>query len=90
MADAAQRPAIHPTEFSSQTPLASVVIACTYDPLGLQGPLNVWLGQLTGLRCTLDWVAYGTVLQHCRIQRVLGEPIALAPVLMCCYCGGKI
>ena len=63
MADAAQRPAIHPTEFSSQTPLASVVIACTYDPLGLQGPLNVWLGQLTGLRCTLDWVAYGTVLQ---------------------------
>ena len=38
-----------PTTFD-RGPTVRVVIACTFDPLGLQGPLHVWLRRLTGLR----------------------------------------
>ena len=56
---------IHPTEFFGTEP-ASVVIACSYDPLGLQGPLTVWLHSLTGQRCALRWVAYGMMIDALR------------------------
>ena len=49
------------TTFASAT--ASVVIACTYDPLGLQGPLQVWLNACTGFDCELSWVGYGMVTE---------------------------
>lgn len=43
-----------------------VTIACTFDPLGLQGPLQVWLRRLTGQCCVLSWVGYGMVLEVLR------------------------
>ena len=43
-----------------------IVLACSYDPLGLQGPLQVWLHRLTGLPATLDWVGYGMLLEAMR------------------------
>jgi hypothetical protein len=52
-----------PTTFSEPV---RVVVACTYDPLGLQGPLHVWLRELTGLRCELAWVGYGMVVDSLR------------------------
>ena len=54
-----------PTTFD-RGPTVRVVIACTFDPLGLQGPLHVWLRRLTGLRCELSWVGYGMVLDALR------------------------
>ena len=39
-----------------------VVVACTFDSSLLDGPLQVWLTQLTGQRCALKWVGYGSVL----------------------------
>ena len=48
-----------PTAFSDRARRIRVVIACTFDPLGLQGPLQVWLRQLTGLPCDISWIGYG-------------------------------
>ena len=48
-----------PTAFSDRARRIRVVIACTFDPLGLQGPLHVWLRQLTGLPCDISWIGYG-------------------------------
>ena len=42
------------------------MIACTFDPLGLHGPLQTWLHALTGLRCTLSWVGYGLTIETLR------------------------
>ena len=57
---------VEPTNFpDAGPPITTVVIACTYDPLGLQGPLSVWLRQ-TGLRCDLHWIAFGSVLDAIR------------------------
>ena len=55
-------PAIEPTHFSAAEPAPSVVIACSYDPLGLHGPLQTWR-RLTGQRCVLHWVVYGKLLE---------------------------
>ena len=53
---------IAPTRFPDGSEAPSIVVACTYDPLGLQGPLQVWLRQLTGYSCELQWVGYGMVM----------------------------
>ena len=58
--------AAEPTQFSGGSAPASVVIACSYDPLGLQAPLQVWLQRLTGQRCALHWVAYGMLMDVLR------------------------
>ena len=55
-----------PTTFQPSGHTVGVVVACTFDPLGLQGPLTVWLKQLTGLRCQLSWVGYGMVVDAIR------------------------
>lgn len=54
-----------PSTFSGGVP-TNVVIACTFDPLGLYGPLQTWLEVLTGLRCSLQWIGYGVVLDALR------------------------
>ena len=54
---------IQPTQFAKKAMSPRVVIACTFDPLGLQGPLHTWLQRLTGQRCALHWVGYGMVLE---------------------------
>lgn len=41
-----------------------VTVACTFDPLGLCGPLQLWLQQLAGLPIQLRWVGYGSVRQR--------------------------
>ena len=51
-----------PSTFSDGLAPTRIVVACTFDPLGLQGPLHVWLHSLTGLRCEISWVGYGMVL----------------------------
>lgn len=54
---------ITPSSFASEAERAlPVVVACTFDPLGLQGPLTVWLRRLTGLRASVQWIGYGMVL----------------------------
>ena len=63
---AATPPAVRPTEFADKSRRHSVVIACSFDPLGLQGPLQVWLHQLTGLRCALHWIRYGMTIDALR------------------------
>lgn len=55
-------PTAAPTTFADGTPKIRVVIACTFDPLGLQGPLQVWLRRLTGLPAEVAWIGYGMVL----------------------------
>ena len=56
------QPPVRPTRFSNSKPAPNVVVACSYDPLGLQGPLAVWLRRLTGQRCAVHWIGYGLVL----------------------------
>ena len=64
-ASATSSPSIQPTQFADDGQAISprVVVACTFDPLGLQGPLHTWLRRLTGQRCSLHWVGYGMVLE---------------------------
>eukprot|EP00966_Prymnesium_polylepis_P158300 3658957-Prymnesium_polylepis.1 len=50
-----------PTQFDVAP--QQVVVACTFDPLGFQGPLNVWLERLVGLRTSVQWTGYGTTLE---------------------------
>ena len=38
---------VEPTDFTGTTPAPSILIACTYDPLALHGPLQVRLRRLT-------------------------------------------
>lgn len=62
-------PFVHPSEFSGTTPAPTIVIACTFDPLGLTGPLTTWLKKLVGFRCTVHWVGYGMVFEAVHNQR---------------------
>ena len=52
-----------PTSFPISARARLVVIGCTFDPLGLQGPLTVWLDHLTGLRSEIQWLPYGMVTE---------------------------
>ena len=55
-----------PTHFDEATAPLQVVVACTIDPLGFQGPLSIWLKRLLGLRVELQWAGFGTVLDMMR------------------------
>jgi len=46
-------------------PLA-VVLACSFDPTVLSGPLTVWLERLTGLPTRLQYVGFGATLEALR------------------------
>lgn len=50
--------------------VASIVIAATFDSLGLQGPLQIWLRFLIGLSSiTPQWIGYGVVIDTIRDQQ---------------------
>ena len=60
-----------PTTFSASLPsraTSQLVVACTFDPLGLFAPLQIWLQRLTGLSIAPQWVGYGVV------SEALSEP----------------
>ena len=56
-------PTTFPPRPSTTGRLRRMVVGCTFDPLGLQGPLSVWLDQVTGLRCEIQWLPYGVVTE---------------------------
>ena len=64
-----------PTSFAVPPPAAvakraALVIAATFDSLGLQGPLSIWLRALVGLDfCTPQWVGYGMVIESIRDEQ---------------------
>jgi len=64
-----------PTSFAVPPPAAvakraALVIAATFDSLGLQGPLSIWLRALVGLEfCTPQWVGYGMVVESIRDEQ---------------------
>jgi hypothetical protein len=61
-----------PTSFAVPPPaaVATIVIAATFDSLGLQGPLSIWLRALVGLEfCTPQWVGYGMVVESIRDEQ---------------------
>ena len=65
--DNAHLPPCAPSQFTgSRAPPRRLVIASTFDPLGIEGPLHVWLSSLTGLCAQVSWVGYGMVISGLR------------------------
>ena len=48
-----------PTPTSFEASCADIVVASTFDPFGISGPLQLWLERLAGFRPRLRWVGYG-------------------------------
>ncbi|CAK0830985.1 unnamed protein product, partial [Prorocentrum cordatum] len=55
-----------PTDFGPAAEPLRVVLACSFDPVGLSGPLSVWLERLVGLPVALQYVGFGAVLDALR------------------------